>query len=118
MTGTKPKLFQAERFSHMMYSTPIALQASVLFLAAFFNCVLPNAGMLELSKSETPVEQRETSEESVVRLRTGTRWSVSRERVALSVLMFDGLKVRDSEQVRSRKAGHRLSNNLLAPLRC
>lgn len=96
----------------------VLLHSSVLFVVALFPCATPSFGLLNATESEAPVDQDESSEEEAINVQARTR--VGRDQPGFRRLgpVHGGLKVATVNITSLPHSGHRLSNHLLAPLRC
>ena len=94
------------------------LQAYVLLVVACFPSATPSLLLLPATESEAPVEQEASPEEAALAEQTRTR--VARDQlsrrlpVPLRVIRANG----PSRLTILPPSGHRISNHLLAPLRC
>ncbi len=96
----------------------VLLYSSVLFVVAFFPCNTPTFGLLTVAESEAPVDEGESSEDVAISVRVRTQ--VDRDQLGSQLLgpVRGGLSLATSSTASVTNSGHRLPNNLLAPLRC
>lgn len=118
MVSTTSKLLQAKCLRPLsVFILRGSLYLSVMFVVAIFPCATPSLGLRTVTESETPVDQDETSFEKDISLAAKARVGREQPGVRLRVLVRVGLNV-SSAAARGPRAGHRLANNLLAPVRC
>ena len=120
MSNETPRLFQVKRlFPRMAFSARVALHSSVLFVVALFPCAESSIGLLHLTESETPVDRDESSDEAAnsVQVRTRVRRNRQRPGSSLLVTVHGGQSLPTAGIARTPQSGHRLPNNLMAPLR-
>ena len=84
----------------------------------FFPCATPSFGLLNVTESEAPVDQDESSEEEAISVQARTRVGRDQPGLRLLVPVHGGLSLATASIASLPHSGHRLSNNLLAPLRC
>ena len=95
----------------------VVLQFVLLFVVALFTCTTHTFALRDLSESEVPAEQEQAGKEPVINQQARVHVRHSLPRMPLLVSERYG-------QMLSRQAaiapqpGHRLPNNLMAPLRC
>lgn len=100
----------------MLFCARFALPLSALLVVAFLPCAIPRTGLLNSSESEAPVERDESSSEAEFSSQTRTR--VPRNQASQQLLSATPGERRATPGVSFPRAGHRLPNHLLAPLRC
>ena len=119
MSKKTPTSLQAKHaFPRGAFFARVLLQASVLFVVALFPCATPSFGLLTVAESEAPVDQDESSEEEAISVQARTRVGRNRPGSPLLVPVRDGLNLATASIAVVPHSGHRLPNNLLAPLRC
>ena len=117
--GLKSLSVQAKRaLPRMAFFARVLLHSSVLFVMALFPCATPSFVLLTETESEAPVNQEELSEEEAISVQARTR--VGRDQPASPLLgaVRGGLSLATASIAGVPHSGHRLPNNLLAPLRC
>lgn len=119
MINKTPTLLQARHaLSRVAFSTRVALHFSVLFVLALFPCHTPSVGLLDLTESEAPLDQDESSEEAAVGVQARTHIRRRQAGFSLLVPVRGGLSLSTAGTANIPHSGHRLPNNLMAPLRC
>ena len=93
------------------------MQAFVLILAALFSGGASNFQSMQLTESESPVHEDESSEEEAVSVQARTRVYGNPPGV-LSMITRHGDLSHSTGTASTARSGHRLPNNLMAPLRC
>jgi len=96
----------------------VLLHSSVLFVVALFPCATPSFGLLNVTESEAPVDQDESSEKEAISVQARTRVGGDQPDSPLLVPMRGGLSLAVASIASVPNSGHRLPNNLLVPLRC
>ncbi len=118
MFNTTPSLLKTKPLLWGLAFVRLLLHAVVLFVVAIFPCAAPTLGSRTVTESEKPVDQDETSQEKDVNLQARTRVGGRQRGVPLLVPGGSRPSVSAQVMVRASRSGHRLPNNLLAPLRC
>jgi len=104
---------------HAVWLACAFLHSGVLIIAALFSCgIIPCLGLLPVTESEAPVDQDESSEEAASSARVRTHFSRTPSSLPLVVSLSGGINFATTRIFRVPDRGHRLHNNLLAPLRC
>ena len=93
------------------------LHSSVLFAVALLPCTTPSFGMLNSTEFEAPVDQHESSAEEAISVQARTRVGRDQPGSPLLVPVRGGLSLATASIAVVPHSGHRLPNNLLAPLR-
>jgi hypothetical protein len=97
----------------------VLLHCSVLFAVTLFPCATPWLGRVNATESEAPVDQDESSAKEAISLQPRTRAVRKQPGSPLLVVpMHGGLSHAAAKIAGHLHTGHRLSNGLLAPLRC
>jgi hypothetical protein len=125
-TSTKetPTSLRAKRsLSSVAFVARVLLHSFVLFVVVLFPCAAPSFGLFNLTESEAPVEEDESSEEEVTKVQARIRVArirVARDQPGLPFLvpMRGRLNLATASMAGVPHSGHRLPNSLLAPLRC
>lgn len=97
--------------------TRVFVHWSALFVVALFPCATLSAGLLNVTESEAPLDVGESSEEIAISVQRRIRVRRGRSGLPLRMQMRGGSTLATDRVVRVPHAGHRLPNNLLAPLR-
>lgn len=118
MKNTASNSLQTRQFLPCLaFATRVSLHAAVMLVVAIFPCATPSLALRPATESEAPVDQDETSQEQDFSLQAKPRIGRRQTGVPLQVPVHISLRV-SHEAVRATMPGHRLPNNLLAPLRC
>ncbi len=96
----------------------VLLHCSVFFVVALFPCAAPSLGLVNVTESEAPADQDESSAKEAISLQSRAR--IVRNQPGSPLLVPDrgGLNLATVKISGHTYFGHRLANNLLAPLRC
>ncbi|MCA9145193.1 MAG: hypothetical protein KDB05_20500 [Planctomycetales bacterium] len=118
MKNTTSNARQTRQFlPRLAFVARVWLHAAVMLVLAIFPIATPSLGLRPVTESEAPVDQDENSHEQDISLQTKTRIGRRQTGVPLQVPASVSLRVSHAA-ARPPVAGHRLHNNLLAPLRC
>ena len=101
-----------------MFSAQLALHLLLLFIVALFTCSTPCITSWDLTESESPAEQEQTSQESVINQQARARVRLSLPKMPLPVSLQQRGLTLNTQAAIAPPSGHRLSNHLMAPLRC
>jgi|GEM_PF-6978137 len=98
----------------------VFLHFAVLFAAAIFQCGSASSRLLNVTRSEAPVDQDESTFTDAISVKTRSRVCRNQQHLALLKPVRGGLVRAYSgiPRIRNPLSGHRLANNLLAPMRC
>jgi hypothetical protein len=119
MSRKTPTSLQAKHaLASVAFFARVLLHSSVLFVVALFPCTEPGIGLLNSTESEAPVDQDESSEEEAISEQARTGVGRDQPGSPLPVPVRVGLSLTTVGIARVPNSGHRLPNNLLAPLRC
>lgn len=112
MSKSSPKSFPSE------WLLPrLALHSLVLIVVVLLPCTTPSLGLRNSSESEAPVDEDESLKKEAISTQARTR--IGRSQPGRPLLMPVLVGLRCSAGISSfPRSGHRLPNNLLAPLRC
>lgn len=114
---TPPLLRSQSAFSRTAFSARVVVCALVVFVSAMFSHAAPRIGLVSSTESEAPVEEGKSVEEAAISVQGQTRVRRRQPTTPLPIAMRCGASL--SMNTRSGpQSGHRLHNNLLAPLRC
>ena len=95
------------------------LHSFILVVVTLLPAVAPSIGRIAMTESEAPLDDVEATEEAAIGTATSTQL---RRRPSRIVGLIDVRRnahiVRLDRRVTSARSGHRLSDFLLAPLRC
>lgn len=97
----------------------VLLHCSVVFVLALCPCATPSLGLINVAESEAPADQDESSltkEAISSQCRAGVVRNQSSSPFAAP--LRGGVSLAAAKIAGHPHTGHRLSNNLLAPLRC
>lgn len=89
-----------------------------MLVAAFFPCAASSFGLLNVVESEAPFDQDESSQENAISVQIRTRAGRDQPGLQLPAPVRASLNVATASIAAVPHSGHRLPNNLLAPLRC
>jgi hypothetical protein len=117
MTARKGQLQMERLLARMACSARVAFHFSVLLVVALLPFPPHSNGLLDLTESEAPVERDESSEEATVHVQAGKRVGHNESGLLLSV-SGHRLRLLTTGTAGAPQSGHRLPNNLMAPLRC
>ncbi|MDA1051184.1 MAG: hypothetical protein O3C40_11985 [Planctomycetota bacterium] len=111
--------FQAKHaLARVAFFARVLLHSSMLFVVALFPCATPGMGLVNVTESEAPADQDESSAKEAISLQCRTRVVRNQPSSSFVVPMRSGLGLAAAKIAGHLHTGHRLSNNLLAPLRC
>lgn len=101
-----------------VFSIRVALHLSILCLLTVSPCGLPGAALLAFSEFEVPFDQDESSVEAALSPQARTRPGCHQPGAALQTPLRADQSLPRPGIVEAPRSGHRLSLELLAPLRC
>ena len=96
----------------------VVLHVAVLFVVGLFPSATPGFGLLAATEFEAPMDQDESSGEEAISVLARTRARREQPGSLLLAPVRCGTNLSAASRVDVPRSGHRLPNNLLAPLRC
>jgi len=115
------KVHTSTRVKHalprVLFSAPVALRFLLVLAISLFTCATPSIGQRELVESEAPLQEEHSNEEAAVSERALAGFPQNQLGFRLLVPLQNS-QSRLARVDNSPKSGHRLSNHLMAPLRC
>jgi hypothetical protein len=96
----------------------IFLRALALFFVGVLPGVTPGLGRLHGTESEAPMDRDDLAEGEAIDVQPRTRVSHCQMASRCMLPIPEGSSIKTLRAVEHRSSGHRLSNNLMAPLRC
>ena len=119
MSKHAPTLFQTHRaLPRAAFLARALLHAAVLLVMSVFPCTPPGLELLNVAESEAPFDQDQSSEEEAISVHARARVGRGQPGWPLLVPVRGGLSLVTAEVATAPRSGHRLPNDLLAPLRC
>lgn len=119
MTMSGPPLYLARHTLPLQASlVRVLLQSSLLLVVASFPYATSGVELFEVTGSEAPFDQGESPAEDAIGVRTRTRTGHKQTETRFAVPASGGLSLATTVISSLPSSGHRLANNLLAPLRC
>lgn len=115
--NTPPLLASRNAVSRVAFSARVVFCALVVFVSAIFSHAVPRIGPVSSTESEAPVEEGKSFEEAAISVQSHTRVRRHQATSPLPIAMHCGTSLSTSTRS-GPQSGHRLHNNLLAPLRC